>query len=200
MLRKTKIIVSAAVLVSAIGVAVGTTYALFTSTKTVNNHIKAGSLKVGFYMTSFVYDQLDSDGLIESHTEDLTSWTGYNTSVQGVDLKVFTGNVINVDKFCPDMSGYAIFKVVNEGDIAFNYTFEVTNKKATWKDGTDKTSDMDSVFTIDTTGVSTDVVKKGASVDTNKVSFEFDELASNDWMESTFTFDIVLSATQVTKN
>lgn len=194
-----RLLISVGALAVCLGATVGTTFALFTSEKTVNNHINAGNLTCDFYLTEFVYDELDEDGLITSKTEDLTKWTGWTASESGVDLKVFSGDVISVDKFCPSMEGYAVFKVKNTGDIAFNYTFEVLNKKAVWADQTDKSSEFDTVMSVEVTGTSTDPVKKGQSVATNKVAFKFLNEASNDWQKATFSFDIQLVATQVTK-
>jgi len=197
--QKTRLAVSILALSTCVGATVGTTFALFTSEKTVNNHLNVGSLSCGFYLNELKYDSLTSTGEIETKTEDLSSWTGYKSATQNVDLKVYSGDVIKVEKMCPSMEGYAIFEVENAGDIAFTYTFEVLNKHAEWADQTDKTEDFDSVMTVEVSGVSSDVVKKGEKVSTNKVSFKFLSTASNDWQNASFSFDIQLVATQITK-
>lgn len=196
--KKGKVLISAGLLACALGITVGSTFALFTSEKTINNHIKVGDFKVGFYLTELKYDQISGAAIVE-HTEDLSTWTGY-VEGQGVDLSVYAGEVINVEKFAPSMGGYAMFKVVNECDIPFTYTLSVLNKVAINKDGDDVSTDFDEVMDIAITGTSSDPLAKDAAVTTNKLAFNFDADAGNDWQEATFSFDIQLAATQVSKN
>jgi len=195
--KRSKILLSIGLLAGCIGISVGATFALFTSTKTINNHIKTGSFKAGFFLTELKYDQISGASIAE-HTEDLTTWTGY-TAGEGVDLSIYAGEVIKVEKFCPTMGGYAMFKVSNPGDIPLTYTLEVINKTATDKDGNDVSSQFDDVMTVAITGTSTEVIPVGGSVTTNKLEFNFKSEAGDDWQMATFNFDIQLSATQITK-
>ena len=61
-MKKEKIILPVLALVCLAGAALGTTYALFTSNKTVNNHINVGNLKTGFYLSSITSDEITSTG------------------------------------------------------------------------------------------------------------------------------------------
>lgn len=88
-------------LTCAFGVAVGLSFALFTAKKTVNNHINAGDLKVGFYLAELKYDQISGGTLVE-RTENLTTWAGY-VKGKGVDLFIYADGVINVNNFAPSM-------------------------------------------------------------------------------------------------
>ena len=76
-MKKEKIILPILALVCLASVALGTTYALFTSNKTVNNHINVGDLNAGFYLSSITSDEITSTGNIGvDGEEDLSTDPG----------------------------------------------------------------------------------------------------------------------------
>ena len=124
--KKSKMLIASSIitLLAAGGISVGVTAALFTQTGAAKIHIEAGSLDVGFYLTSLKYDQLDpSTGLIlDEQNVDLKAQyeSAWDETEQAVDLAKLSTTTIVVSGFYPTMTGIATFKVVNKADIAIN--------------------------------------------------------------------------------
>ena len=222
--NKLLIVTSCLALLAAGGVAVGVTSALFTQKGTAQVHINSGDLKVGFYLSSLIFDQLDpKTGEIQTEqVVDLKTTTPYSSCWDetngGVDLAKFAGNVVEVEKFYPTMKGSAIFKVVNGSDIAVNTKIEKTQTGkfapvAPDTEGVAMTDEevkqLDTKFTwLDSSSqpIEEDTVKitKGQSANA-LLTFEFlskDTDGSNDnkYQGCSFTIDTLLTATQVVRS
>ena len=71
--RKRVLLLSASMILLCMCVIVGATYALFTDTETVKNHLQAGNLDVKFERTNLEYTILNDDGMmiLKSFEEDV---------------------------------------------------------------------------------------------------------------------------------
>ncbi len=90
-------------------VAVGT-YALFTGKTTVNNHLKAGNLKIGLSRTEFREYSLGSDGILTRKTDTTP-----------INLLTNADSVFAVENAVPCSWYAADIQVKNEGSVAFVY-------------------------------------------------------------------------------
>ncbi|MCQ3035603.1 MAG: SipW-dependent-type signal peptide-containing protein [Bacilli bacterium] len=200
-MKKEKIILPVIALVCLAGVAVGTTYALFTSSKTVNNHINVGNLKAGFYLASITNDEITSTGDIAiDQAKDLSTYAGYEAG-RGVDLAVYADDVVAVENFVPTMQGQAKFSVYNLGSIKFNYELKVISKTFTLTDGTNADDQFDDQIELTLTGTALGSLEANSSVSDVVISYKFlDKDNNNDYQLASFSFDVQLVATQVTAN
>lgn len=214
MKRKEKLI--GAILASGLfaSVAVGSTLALYSTEKTVNNHLVSGGMEAELYLLELKNDVLNNDGTLSlDQPVDLTGYNGYtnatinyvnhDTSAQGshaggVDLETYTGEVFAVERIVPTMKGSGLFLIKNAADtetndsVAFTFDVEIT----------DPTGGEDLIDQVD-------IQIKGASWNANTVlksgeglpfsiEWEFKDLNdNNDAMNQTINFDIKLTCTQV---
>lgn len=223
--KKSKMIIASSVLalIAAGGVTVGVTAALFTQSGTAKVHINAGSLNVGFYLTSLEYDEVNPEtGMIDIvHTVNLKTEysSAWDEAAQGVDLAKLSTTVIELYNFYPTMEGVATFKVVNGSDIAINSKVSLS-KSGTFApeedggeripmEGEEELGQLKTEFKwLNTEG--TDVIDdetvtilKGG--DRSAVlTFEFlskdtDGSHDNKYQGCDFTIDTLLTATQVVK-
>ncbi len=185
---------------------VGGTYALFTDTVTVNNHLEAGNLKVGLFRTSYQERVLDNSGLMSESAEDTTR----------VDLAADASKLFNVNNAVPTSRYQATVEVSNLGSTAFDYGMRIL-----WKPNED-TTDNDEVFAaqikITVTSkkldapvefmlnacsehdISLGYLLKNAPAETFTVKAEFvnDDANNNAAMLATLDFDVQVYATQKT--
>lgn len=117
-----KILVAALSATLFASVAVGTTFALFSTQATANNHLIAGNVEAKLYLTSLVVDQTNATtGVPENNvTKTLSTMSGYDSETGWVDLSSYTGPVFEVTNIAPTYDGTATFRLVNTGSIAFN--------------------------------------------------------------------------------
>lgn len=197
-----KMIGSLSALVVFASVSIGTTFALFTSSKTVTNHLTiSGGVKASVYLTALSYDSLTDKGLIQSNTVDLSTYSeGYEESKSGVDLSKYKDAIFPDTPIAPTMTGSATFTLYNTGDMAFNYTITPTYKD---KDGNslDASSELrrQIVFTIADENTSTTIEKDGHQQVTVSYSF-IDDKKNNDLISQSITLDLLFNVTQVTKS
>ncbi len=106
--------------VCAVIVVVGS-YALFTGKSTVNNHLKAGNLRIGMYRTEYQIYALNEEGLLEK-----------NTDQERVDLVKDATPVFEVEGAVPYSHYQAKIEVKNEGSVAFEHSVSMLfdSKKA----------------------------------------------------------------------
>ncbi len=98
--------------------AVGVSYALFTDSVEVQNHLEAGTLDVTLERTSLEYTLLNEEGYLVTKTEgalDLTEATKEN--VFGLDA--------TTTKIVPGSYFDAKFAIGNNGNVAFDYSVEI---------------------------------------------------------------------------
>lgn len=97
--------------------AVGVSYALFTDSVEVKNHLEAGSLDVTLTRTSLTYTVLNEEGYLIPKTAgklDLTKAT--NENVFGLETAT---------KIAPTSYFDAKLAIGNEGNVAFDYSVEI---------------------------------------------------------------------------
>lgn len=102
----------------ATSVGVGMSYALFTDSVEVQNHLEAGTLDVTLKRTSLEYTLLNEEGYLETKTEgelDLTKATEKN--VFGLDAAT--------TKIVPTSYFDAKLAIGNNGNVAFDYSVEI---------------------------------------------------------------------------
>ena len=116
MKRRTKIV--GAIMAAALfgSIFVGSTLALYSTAKKVNNHIVSGDFHAMLYLTGLQQDVLNANGTIaEDQVIDLSNYVGYDDTLQAVNLAEYNNEVIAIDKIVPTMEGKADFKIIIKG-------------------------------------------------------------------------------------
>ena len=96
----------------------GVSYALFSDSVEVNNHLQAGNLDVTLKRTSLEYTLLNEEGYLVTETEgelDLTNATAEN--VFGLDA--------STTQIVPSSYFDAKLAIGNNGNVAFDYSVEI---------------------------------------------------------------------------
>lgn len=181
------------------GLAIGTTYSLFTSSKTTNTKIVIASkdtLKAELYLKELKQDVLNEEGMIEQ--QDMLSTIKDNdgnvivaNSDGYVDLTNYGETIFSTVKLVPTMKGYATFALKNAGDVAFTYTLD-TSKKAYKADGSADSDDAAILTQVEFKAEDDEenIVKKNEYKEI-KVSYEFkDDANNNDVQQCSASFDL----------
>ncbi len=201
---KTMLIAMIALCISALLV-VGGSYALFTGNVSVNNHLEAGSLKIGLNRISYKEHVIDENtGLMTDKPVDTTV----------VDLTANANPIFTADNSAPTSSYEAVIEIKNKGTVAFNYGMRIL-----WN-GDNTASNAQMAFaeqlqiTVSGAGLAAPVVfrlsdclnvgdialgamNKGADAQTFTVTALFlDHADNNDAMEAELNFDVQVYATQ----
>ncbi len=190
------------------GIALGTTYSLFTSSKKVNTHIQIAdkdSIKASLYLKELKQDVLASDGTIEKDCDMLSTITNNSGEIISpdkngyVDLTDYKGSIFSTVKLVPTMTGKATFVLKNNGTIAFNYVIQDT-RSAYLADGTkSETAKILDQVTLATDIPESTTVKKGEEAEIT-VSYVFKNSEdNNDVMSQTIDLDLVFVVSSVTK-
>ncbi len=109
---------------------VGGTFALFTDSVTVNNHLSAGNLDVGLYRTSYKEYVLNEKGLMVENT------VVDNPKLNLVGQNGYSKELFTVSEVVPTSWYQATMEVSNLGSTAFDYGVRIL-----WTDTTDKTAE-----------------------------------------------------------
>lgn len=127
--RKRALIVSSSVILLCMTIIVGMTWALFTDTQKVSNHLQAGDLSITLKRTELTKTTLNTSGyLVENKVQtandaavDFTNPTDEN--VFGMDSN---------EKIVPGSKFVAKMQIENHSDVAFGYWIEIvcTDKKS----------------------------------------------------------------------
>lgn len=214
MKRKEKLI--GAILASGLfaSVAVGSTLALYSTQKTVNNHLVSGGMEAELYLLELKNDVLNNDGTLtldnpvdltgyDGYTAETISYVNHDTSAQsshagGVDLETYTGEVFAVENIVPTMKGSGLFLIKNAADtesndsVAFTFNVEVTNAT-----GGAKLIEQVDIDIKNATWDANTVLKSGEGLSFS-IEWEFKDLeTNNDAMDQTINFDIKVTCTQV---
>jgi predicted ribosomally synthesized peptide with SipW-like signal peptide len=124
--RMRSLLISGAVVILALAVVAGMTWALFTDTITIQHHLKAGDLDITLERTKLVTTYLDnSDGFLKPHTNtNLVNFSKPGQTGYGENVFDITGDTLVVpgSKYVADM------KITNNSDVAFLYWVEVVYK------------------------------------------------------------------------
>lgn len=191
------------------GIAIGTTYSVFTSSKKVNTHIEiAGqdTLQASLYLKELKQDILAEDGTILKDQNMMStiidsSGKAIESDERGYkDLTGYTGSIFSTVKLVPTMQGTATFVLANTGDLAFNYVIEDT-RKAFKADGTEDVNAkiVDQVVFKSTLPENT-TLKRGESKEIS-ISYVFnDSDENNDVMGQSIEIDLTFKISSVTRN
>ena len=217
MKRKEKLI--GAILASGLfaSVAVGSTLALYSTEKTVNNHLSSGGMDAELYLLELKNDVLSNDGTItkdvaidlseyDGYTADTISYVNHDTSAQsshegGVDLATYSDEVFAVDNIVPTMKGSGLFLIKNTAStetadsVAFTFGVEITDPTG----GEDLIEQVD--IDIKHANWATNPTLKSGEGITFSIEWEFvDSEDNNDAMDQTIEFDIKVTCTQVQRS
>lgn len=118
---KTSLLIIAIVaLIATVSVLVFSTYALFSDSQSVGNHLEAGTLKIGLYQTGASGYKIDEQGKLTAFTEE-----------KNVNLRTSDEKIFNLENVAPGVSYSATLKIINEGDTAFTYSVKIVDLVAT---------------------------------------------------------------------
>lgn len=183
---------------------VGGTYALWSDTTTVSNHLAAGTLDVGLWRTKLTTRTLDENGYLTT--------TETPANAPAVDLAgSTTANVFGIeegDLIVPQSSYEARLKLTNEGDVAFSYDVIIELKSASNElasqlkltvDGVDKGYLANYELTGGRAVIESRVMTAGAAEEFFTVKIEFEDLSGNNAAKrQEASFDLLIVATQKT--
>ena len=210
--RKRALITSAAVILLSLAIISGMTWALFTDTQTVSNHLQAGDLKITLKRTELTKTTLDASGYLTTLPTDTTPVEFTNPN----DDNVF--GIGTNEKIVPGTKFVAKMQIENHSDVAFGYWVEIVCKdktagedlakqlKVTVNTGSDKSGFVADGLTVK--GANDGNVGElaiGATANFT-VTVEFldseiaDNIADNDLAQTQeLYFDLVVHAVQVTQ-
>ena len=120
MKKKRVLLVSCSVILLCMSIIVGMTYALFTDSVSVKNHLKAGNLDITLTRTNLEYSVLNEDGeLAVTEVKDDYNFTdSTNENVFGIDAKDI--RIVPGSYFDADM------EIANNGNVAFTYSVGIS--------------------------------------------------------------------------
>ncbi len=115
MKRKRILLSSCSVILVCMTVIIGMTWALFTDSLSVKNHLQAGDLAISLRRTKLEYSVLDSNGklAVTTVTEPLDFTESSKNNVFGIDAE----NMLIV----PQSYFTAEMELINKGNVAFTY-------------------------------------------------------------------------------
>lgn len=202
--KKRVLLTSVSIIVLCLCAIVGMTYALFTDSVSVKNHLKAGNLDVSLVRTDLEYCVLNDEGYLEVLTNstevDFTSTTSENIfGIDSADCKVAPGSYFNAE-----------LELRNNGNVAFTYNvtikliegnnelaeqLEVTLTHADGSTSVKKLSELASGLVIEVGEMSNSDDKQVFSI---KVEF-IDDINNNLAKNQTVVFDLIVTAVQASK-
>jgi predicted ribosomally synthesized peptide with SipW-like signal peptide len=184
-------------------IVVGMTYALFTDTVSVKNHLQAGNLDVSLKRTMLTYSVLDENGVLKTETVDqdydFTETTEKNIfGLESENLKIVPGSFFE-----------ATLQLDRHDSVAFNYSVELrqlegSSDLANQIDVTVKKSDGTTVTKKLSEFANGETISMGSmdGTDTTEafvVRVEFKDDANNNAAKlQTVTFDLIVKAEQAT--
>lgn len=117
--RKRALLVSASVILLCMTIIVGMTWALFTDTQKVTNHLQAGDLSITLKRTELTKTTLNAQGKLVTSAADTTVVNFSNPT----DENVF--GTVTGEKIVPGTKYVAKMQVENHSDVAFGYWIEI---------------------------------------------------------------------------
>lgn len=140
--RKRVLLLSASMILLCMCVIVGATYALFTDTETVKNHLQAGNLDVKFERTNLEYTVLNGDGMMIVKTveedADFTVTNLAEANVFGIadDSRIVPGSYVKAElKVSHDRDQD---DNVADSNVAFDYKVFIQLDKNSYNDLADQ--------------------------------------------------------------
>ena len=116
---KRALLVSASVIMLCMTIIVGMTWALFTDTQKVTNHLQAGDLSITLKRTELTKTTLNAQGKLVTSDPDTTTKNFSNPT----DENVF--GIVEGEKIVPGTKYVAKMQVENHSDVAFGYWIEI---------------------------------------------------------------------------
>lgn len=117
--RKRALLVSASVILLCMTIIVGMTWALFTDTQKVTNHLQAGDLSITLKRTELTKTTLNAQGKLVTSDPDTTTKNFSNPT----DENVF--GIVEGEKIVPGTKYQASMQIENHSDVAFGYWIEI---------------------------------------------------------------------------
>ena len=117
--RKRALLVSASVILLCMTIIVGMTWALFTDTQKVTNHLQAGDLSITLKRTELTKTTLNAQGKLVTSAPDTTTKNFSNPT----DENVF--GIVEGEKIVPGTKYVAKMQIENHSDVAFGYWIEI---------------------------------------------------------------------------
>lgn len=204
MKKKRVLLLSCSVILLCMCVVAGMSYALFTDSKSVGNHLKAGNLDVTLTRTGLRYNVLNEEGQLQLHTNgtplNLTGTTFEDDNVFGIDsddIRIVPGSFFE-----------ATLTVTNSGSTALTYNVDIKlngeatalaqQLKVTVTQGTTTNSAMFSTLTENGLTAATGSLNPN-SVQEFTVCVEFVEDSNNNAAQmKAAAFDLQVTAEQAT--
>lgn len=215
MKKKRVLLVSCSVIMLCICIIAGMSYALFTDSVSVGNHLQAGNLKVTLTRTNLKYSVLNADGELAETTveEDLDLTTSSDNNAFGIDstnVRIVPGSYFDAD-----------LALANAGNTAFTYNISIKllgtstelaeqlKVTVTHPDGTTTekmlselanglsvaVGEMQVTDTVQSFGVRVEFTED-AAYNANRPTD--DRMNNNAAQDATAAFDLVVTATQAT--
>ena len=209
--RKRALLVSASVILLCMTIIVGMTWALFTDTQKVTNHLQAGDLSITLKRTELTKTTLNAQGKLVTSAPDTTTKNFSNPT----DENVF--GIVEGEKIVPGTKYVAKMQVENHSDVAFGYWVEIvcTDKtngadlakqlKVTVNTGTDASASVNDGLTVGSSSNYVGELIIGATAEFT-VTVEFldsfvaeNNIDHNDLAQGeNLSFDLVVHAVQAT--
>lgn len=116
MKKKRVLLVSCSIILLCMSIIIGMTYALFTDSVSVKNHLKAGNLDITLTRTNLKYSVLNEDGelAVTEVTDDYNFTASTNENIFGIDatdIRIVPGSYFDAD-----------MEIANNGNVAFTYS------------------------------------------------------------------------------
>ena len=209
--RKRALLVSASVILLCMTIIVGMTWALFTDTQKVTNHLQAGDLSITLKRTELTKTTLNAQGKLVTSAPDTTTKNFSNPT----DENVF--GIVEGEKIVPGTKYVAKMQVENHSDVAFGYWIEIvcTDKtngadlakqlKVTVNTGADASASVNDGLTVGSSSNYVGELIIGATAEFT-VTVEFldsfvaeNNIDHNDLAQGeSLSFDLVVHAVQAT--
>lgn len=203
-MKKLRALLSAALMIMlSVSIAVAGTYALFSDSVEVTNHLQAGTLELGLTRTKLVKSVPDATTGMPTKTEDATARdfsAATSENVFGIgDEKIAPGSWYEVE-----------MRVINKGTVAFNYRVAIELDSATTAENlafaeqltvyvngaAEGTKLSDCKIENGKIIVSDKLVQKNATEEKFTVKIVFNSLAGNAAQGKEVTFDLIVMAEQ----
>ena len=120
--RKRLLLVSSAIIMLCMTVIVGMTWALFTDTQNVYNHLQAGDLAITLKRTELTKTTLNANGKLVTSAPD----TNLKNFSNPTDENVF--GLVEGEKVVPGTKYVAKMQIENHSDVAFGYWVKIDCK------------------------------------------------------------------------
>lgn len=217
--RKRVLLVSSSVILLCMAIILGMTWSLFTDTRTVLNHIKAGDLSITLKRTELVKTTLNANGYLVTPDEPDKTVVNFSNPTDENVFGLTTDDEGNItEKIVPGTKYVATMQIENHSDVAFGYWIEIvcTDKtagedlakqlKVTVNTGTDASAFVGDGLVVkgENDGYVGELAIGATGTFTVTVEFldsfvEENNIANNDLAQGeNLTFDLVVHAVQAT--